>query len=95
MELIKIRHSFLGSFRVLLDDSMRVQSHVFPTGIVMDIVCTLANPRGVNGWGKARLGLDRAIDHRLGLLGKVKTREVGSTAMARGVPLEAEPGPGY
>ena len=92
IEHIKIRHSFL---RVLLDDRMRVQSHMFPAGIVVDIICTLANPLGVNGWGKARLGLDRATDHCLGLLGKEKIREVGGTAMAKGVPLEAEPGPGY
>lgn len=34
----------------------------------MDIIRTLADPSGVNGWNKARLGLDGAIDHRLGML---------------------------
>lgn len=71
---------------------MRVQSHMFPAGIVMDVIRTLANPSRVNGWAKARLGLDGAIDQRLGLLGAVKLKEAGRTAMARGVPLEAEPG---
>ena len=66
MELIRIRHSFMR--RVSLDNTVCVQSHVFPTGIVMDIICTLADPSGINGRTKARLGLDRAIDHRLRLL---------------------------
>lgn len=57
----------------------------------MNVIRTLANPSRVNCWGKARLGLDGAIDHRLGLLGIAKFKVVGRTAMARGVPLEAEP----
>lgn len=80
------------SLGALLDNSMRVQPHLFPAGVVMDIICTLADPSGINGWGKAGLGLDGAIDHRLGLLRIAKLRGVGRTAMARGVPLEAEPG---
>ena len=58
----------------------------------MDIICTLADPGSINGWGKAGLGLDGAIDHRLGLLEKAQIGGRGRTAMARGVPLEAEPG---
>lgn len=38
----------------------------------MNIICTLANPSGINCWGKAELGLDGAIDHRLELLGMKK-----------------------
>lgn len=87
-ELIKFEHSE----RALLDDGMRVQSHMFPAGIIMDIICTLADPRGIDGWAKAGLGLDAAIDHRLGLSGLVRIEELGLTAMANGVPLEAEPG---
>lgn len=83
------------SLGVLLDNSMRVQPHMFPAGIVMDVISTLADPSGINGWGKAGLGLDGAIDHRLGLLGRAKSQGVGHTAMARGVPLEAEPGHEY
>lgn len=58
----------------------------------MDIICTLAYPRGINGWGKAGLGFDGAIDHCLGLSVRTRIGEVGRTAMAKGVPLEAEPG---
>ena len=47
---------------------MGVQSHVLPARIVVDIVCTLADPSGINGWSKTGLGLDRPIDHCLGLL---------------------------
>ncbi len=64
---------------------------MFPARIVMNIICTLANPGCVDCWGKARLGLDGAIDHRLGLLGIATFKVVGRTAIARGVPLEAEP----
>ena len=46
---------------------MGVQSHVLPAWIVVNIVCTLSSPSGINGWSKTGLGLDRAIDHCLGL----------------------------
>lgn len=71
---------------------MRVQPHVFATGIVVDVICALANPSGINGWGKVGFGLDGAIDHCLGLLECMGLCQIGHTAMARGVPLEAEPG---
>ena len=57
----------------------------------MDIIRTLADPGGIDGWGKAGLGLDGAIDHRLGLLAKPENGGWRRTAMANGVPLEAEP----
>ncbi len=60
-------------------------------GIVMDIISTLADPSGIDGWVKAGFGLHAAIDHGLGLLGIAGFRVVGHTAMAKGVPLEAEP----
>ena len=71
---------------------MRVQPHMLAAGIVMDIISTLADPNGIDGWVKAGLGLDAATDHRLGLLGIAELRDAGHTAMAKGVPLEAEPG---
>lgn len=71
---------------------MRVQPHMLAAGIVMDIISTLADPSGIDGWVKAGFGLHATIDHRLGLLGIVRFRDAGHTAMAKGVPLEAEPG---
>ena len=38
------------SLGILLDDSMRVQPHMFPAGIVMDIICTMTNQSGINCW---------------------------------------------
>ena len=35
----------------------------------MDIIRTLADQSGINGWGKPGLGLDGAIRHRLKLSG--------------------------
>lgn len=49
----------------LLDNTVRVQPHVFPTRVVVDIICTLANGSGINGWGKAGFGLDGDIHHLL------------------------------
>ena len=71
---------------------MRVQPHMLAAGIVMDIIRTLADPSGINGWVEAALGLHTAIDHRLELLEIAEFGRVGHTAMAKGVPLEAEPG---
>ena len=47
----------------LLDNRMRVQSHVFPAGIVVNIIGALAHPGGINGWRETGLGLDGAVDH--------------------------------
>ena len=58
----------------------------------MDIVCTLAYPSGINGWDKAGFGLDGTIHHCLVLLAVYDTAGWKHTAMAKGVPLEAEPG---
>ena len=49
---------------------MRIQPHMFPTGIVVDVIGALADPGGVYGWREAGLGLDGAVDHCLGLLGR-------------------------
>ena len=46
---------------------MGVQSHVLPAWIVVNIVCTLSSPSGINGRSETGLGLDRPIDHCLGL----------------------------
>ena len=42
---------------------------MFAARIVVDIIRTLADPSGINGWGKTGLGLDGAIHHRLKLSG--------------------------
>ncbi len=58
------------SLGAILDSSMRIQAHVFSAGIVVDTICAVAYPDGINGRRKARLRLDAAIDHCLGLSGR-------------------------
>lgn len=53
----------------LLDYRMYVQPHVFAARIVMDIIRTLADQSGINGWGKTGLGLHGTTRHCLKLLG--------------------------
>lgn len=66
-EDVRIRDSSLKG--ALLDNRMRVQPHVFPTGVVVNIICTLADASGINSWGKARFGFDGGIHHLLVTLG--------------------------
>ena len=58
----------------------------------MDVICTLTDPCGINGWGKAGFGLDGAVHHRLYLSALQENVGVERTAIAKGVPLDAEPG---
>lgn len=69
-ELISLQPLFWReSFGHLLDYRMCVQPHVFAARIVMDIIRTLADQSGINGWGKTGLGLDGTTRHCLKLLG--------------------------
>ena len=58
----------------------------------MDVICTLTDPRGINGWGEAGFGLDGAVRHRLEPSASKENVEGGRTTIFKGVPLDAEPG---
>lgn len=79
---------------------MRIQPHLLPARVVVDVVVRGADEFCVQGGGEAGLGFDGQAYHWLLPRGgnKVSRRGVGCgfggyilTAMARGVPLEWEP----
>ncbi len=47
-------------------------------GIVMDIISTLADPSGIDGWVKAGFGLHAAIDHDLGNIRNSRIQSCGT-----------------
>ena len=57
----------------------------------MYVICTLTDPCGINGWGKAGFGLDGAVHHGLYLSALQENLGGDRTAIAKGVPLDAEP----
>ena len=50
---------------LVFDLSMRIQSHVFPVRIIVDIVVGLADELGVDLWGETGFGLDVYAGHGL------------------------------
>lgn len=48
---------------------MRIQSHMLPIRIIVDIIIPCPYPLSIDGRGEIRLGFDVAADHGLDMLG--------------------------